>query len=102
MPYKTLKITYPILKKYKYLTPVYQVVRWGKMLSSGKFKNILLNPISAKHINQEQLDSAEKLLDTLKLKIIDQTNCLVYKSYYFNQNMISYKALKQGDKKLNI
>ncbi|MFQ6949629.1 MAG: nucleotidyltransferase family protein [Blautia hansenii] len=69
MPYKTLKITYPILKKYKYLTPVYQVIRWSKMLSSGKFKKYIAELHISKHINQEQLDSAEKLLETLKLKL---------------------------------
>ena len=68
MPYKTLKIKYPILKKHKYLTPVYQVVRWKKMLSSGKFKKYIAELHLSKHINQEQLDSAEKLLEALKLK----------------------------------
>lgn len=68
MPYKALKMKYPILKKHKYLTPVYQVVRWEKMLSSGKFKKNIAELHLSKHINQEQLDSAEKLLEALKLK----------------------------------
>ena len=68
MPYKALKMKYPILKKHKYLTPVYQVVRWEKMLSSGKFKKYIAELHLSKHINQEQLDSAEKLLEALKLK----------------------------------
>lgn len=68
MPYGTLKIKYPILERHKYLTPVYQVVRWGKMLSSGKFKKYIAELHLSKRINQEQLDSAEKLLEALKLK----------------------------------
>lgn len=68
MPYKTLKIKYPILERHKYLTPVYQVVRWGKMLSSGKLKKYISELHLSKHIKQEQLDSAEKLLEALKLK----------------------------------
>ena len=32
MPYDYLKDEYPILKKKKYLTPVYQIVRWMQML----------------------------------------------------------------------
>lgn len=68
MPYKALKMKYPILKKHKYLTPVYQVVRWEKMLSSGKFKKYIAELHLSKHINQEQLDNAEKLLEALKLK----------------------------------
>lgn len=68
MPYKNLKITYPILEKHKYLTPIYQVVRWYKMISSGKLKNYISELHLSKRINQEQLDSAEKLLEALKLK----------------------------------
>lgn len=68
MPYGTLKIKYPILERHKYLTPVYQVVRWGKMLSSGKLKKYISELHLSKRINQEQLDSAEKLLEALKLK----------------------------------
>ena len=54
MPYGTLKIKYPILERHKYLTPVYQVVRWGKMLSSGKFKKYIAELHLSKRINQEQ------------------------------------------------
>lgn len=36
MPYDYLKAEYPILKKHKWLFPVYQVVRWGRMLRSGR------------------------------------------------------------------
>ena len=68
MPYETLKIKYPILERHKYLTPIYQVVRWGKMLSSGKLKKYTAELYLSKHIKQEQLDSAEKLLEALKLK----------------------------------
>ena len=32
MPYSYLKDEYPVLKKHKWLTPWYQVVRWFKML----------------------------------------------------------------------
>lgn len=35
MPYDFLKAEYPILKKHKWLTPVYQVVRWFRMVFSG-------------------------------------------------------------------
>ena len=68
MPYKALKMKYPILERHKYLTPIYQIVRWEKMLSSGKFKKYIAELHLSKHINQEQLDSAEKLLEALKLK----------------------------------
>ena len=35
MPYDFLKAEYPVLHKHKWLTPMYQVVRWGRMLVSG-------------------------------------------------------------------
>lgn len=69
MSYKTLKMKYPILEKHKYLTPIYQMVRCYKALSNGKLKNYISELHLSKHINQEQLDNAEKLLEALKLKI---------------------------------
>lgn len=39
MPYDFLKAEYPILNKHKWLTPVYQVVRWLRMLRSGRLRN---------------------------------------------------------------
>ena len=38
MPYKTICIKYPILKKHPYLTPFYQVRRWFAVLFSGRVK----------------------------------------------------------------
>ncbi|MBO5078603.1 MAG: nucleotidyltransferase family protein [Oscillospiraceae bacterium] len=38
MPYDFLKAEYPILKKHKWLTPVYQVVRWIRMLIDGRLR----------------------------------------------------------------
>ena len=36
MPYEFLKAEYPILKKHKWLMPIYQVVRWVRMLLRGE------------------------------------------------------------------
>ena len=41
MPYAYLKDEYPVLKKYKYLTPVYQVVRWFRLLNKGKMGSVV-------------------------------------------------------------
>lgn len=35
MPYDYLKAEYPVLQKHKWLTPLFQVVRWVRMLFSG-------------------------------------------------------------------
>lgn len=39
-PYKIMKIRYPILKKHKWLLPIYEVIRWGEALFKGKAKNL--------------------------------------------------------------
>lgn len=36
LPYEILKAEYPVLKKHKWLMPVYQIVRWVRMLRQGK------------------------------------------------------------------
>lgn len=36
MPYDFLKAEYPILGKHKWLTPLYQIVRWVRMLRAGR------------------------------------------------------------------
>lgn len=54
MPYKTICIKYPILKKHRWLTPFYQVRRWFAVLFSGRVKeakkeiSVILNTDSEK------------------------------------------------------
>lgn len=38
LPYDRLKYQYPILQKYRFLTPVFEVVRWLKLLFKGGVK----------------------------------------------------------------
>lgn len=37
-PYNVLKEKYPIIKKHPYLTPIYEVKRWGDIVFKGKLK----------------------------------------------------------------
>ena len=68
MPYDYLKAEYPILKKYIWLTPMYQIVRWGRMLSAGKVKRYL-REIRSNILTQNKIrKDAEKLLRQLELK----------------------------------
>ena len=39
-PYELMKIRYPVLKKYKWLLPIYEVVRWFETIFNGKAKNL--------------------------------------------------------------
>ena len=38
IPYDTIKFHYPILQKYRFLTPIMEVRRWGKLIFCGHLK----------------------------------------------------------------
>ena len=65
MPYSYLKDEYPILRKHKYLTPVYQVVRWLRMLRNGGLKNTMrelkANAVSGKEESNAAADLVKHL-----------------------------------------
>jgi hypothetical protein len=67
MPYDYLKAEYPILKKHKWLTPAYQVVRWLRMLFSGHARRTLRELKSNMTVAKEDTASAETLLKELGL-----------------------------------
>lgn len=62
MPYAYLKDEYTVLKKHKWLTPIYQVVRWLRMLSSGGLSNTL-KELEANVVSKEseQMETEELL-----------------------------------------
>ena len=68
MPYEYLKDEYPVLKERKYLTPWYQMVRWGRMLRrkgglGNTVKELKANAVSGKNDG----DAAADLLKHLGL-----------------------------------
>ncbi len=67
MPYDYLKAEYPILQKHKWLTPVYQPVRWVRMLRNGGLKNTTAELKANSANDTESTDSAKRLLDHLGL-----------------------------------
>ncbi len=67
MPYDYLKAEYPVLQKYKWLTPVYQPVRWARMLLGGGLKNTAAEWKANSANDAESTKSAKKLLDHLGL-----------------------------------
>lgn len=67
MPYDYLKAEYPILEKHKWLTPVYQVVRWFRALRRGEWnKRVRELQINA-GVSREAATSAGDLLRHLGL-----------------------------------
>lgn len=67
LPYVFLKHQYPILKKAKYLTPVFWFVRGFEILLSGRFSKAVAELEYNKTINQEQLDNTKQMLSELEL-----------------------------------
>ncbi len=67
LPYDYLKAEYPILQKHKWLTPVYQVVRWLRMLFSGGLKKTAAELKANTANDTAATRSAKQLLDHLGL-----------------------------------
>ncbi len=67
MPYGTLKKRYPILEKHKYLTPVFEIVRWGDMFFKGKTKRRLQELTDIKNVTRESFGEREKMLKGIGL-----------------------------------
>ncbi len=64
MRYDVLKGVFPILKKHKWLTPLFQVVRWFKVIFSGRMgwsmKELMLSGVSTKSDMNETIDFLER------------------------------------------
>lgn len=67
LPYSTIKHYYPILKKHKWLTPVFQMVRWFKLLFKGGMKRSLRELKTNAEISQGEIASTADLLKYLGL-----------------------------------
>ena len=67
MPYDFLKAEYPVLKKHKWLTPVYQVVRWVRMLTGGHLKQTLRELRANAGSRETKIRSVAELLNELGL-----------------------------------
>lgn len=65
MPYESLSILYPVIKKHKILTPFCQILRWfGVVSKSKRIKNEIKNVTS---VSQEQTEGVRSLLNSLGL-----------------------------------
>jgi len=68
LPYDTIKYYYPILQKCKWLLPVYQVVRWCKILFRGGVKRSICELKTNASVSHEEIQSTEALLQHLGLE----------------------------------
>lgn len=67
LPYDVIKYYYPVLKKHKYLTPVFQIARWCKLFFQGKFKTLLWELNKTTTVTTEELSSISDLMNYLGL-----------------------------------
>lgn len=66
-PYEQLKYGYPIIQKHKWLTPVYQVVRWFRVLFKGRAKTSMKELNTNANVTKETQNKTQKLLQDLGL-----------------------------------
>ncbi len=67
LQYDSLKFHYPILQKYRFLTPVMEVRRWGKLIFCGHARRSLKELNYNKNITSEQADETRLFLQKLGL-----------------------------------
>ena len=67
LPYRSMVIAYPVLKKAPWLLPVYWVVRWFKALFGGKTGRLAAEIASANNVSAEQIAQTKDICSRLGL-----------------------------------
>ena len=67
LPYSAMKFRYPVLQKHKWLTPVYQGIRWGQMIGKGKTGKYWEELKTAAAISPEEISTTAELMKYLGL-----------------------------------
>ena len=63
-----LQYAYPVLKKHKWLTPLFWVVRWFRVVFKGKAKSSMKELKTGVQLSQEQTENSKQLLNELGLQ----------------------------------
>ena len=67
LPYSFLKYSYPVLQKHKWLTPVFWVVRWFRLLFGGKVTQSVQELKTSQKVTEADRETARALLRYLEL-----------------------------------
>lgn len=67
IPYDEIKFHYPILQKYRWLTPIMEIRRWGKLIFCGYTKRSLRELQYNSHISMDEAVSMQKFLKNIGL-----------------------------------
>lgn len=68
MPYHQIIVKYPVLKKHKYLIPLFQIVRWVQLLFNGKLRRALTELQMTQVCADNEMKKTEDLLDEIGLR----------------------------------
>ena len=68
VPYDIIRSIYPILNKYKYLTPVFEVVRWIRFLFKGDYKAKVNEVETFNSLSNNEQQEVDKMLKNLGLR----------------------------------
>lgn len=67
IPYDVIRFHYPILQKHRWLTPVMEVRRWGKLIFCGHLKRTVNEMRYNNGISKDEAQSTREFLDALGL-----------------------------------
>lgn len=67
VPYDIIKFHYPILQKYRFLTPVMEVRRWGKLIFCGGAKRSFDELVINKNVSNSEAEKMKEFLDSIGL-----------------------------------
>lgn len=67
LPYDIIKFHYPVLQKYRWLTPMMEVCRWGKLIFGGHLKRTIKELTYNSRISKEDAERTKKFLKELGL-----------------------------------
>ena len=65
--FEVLKGQYPVLKKHPYLMPIFQVVRWFRMIFGGRMKRTVNELKASGKLTKEQVNQTAELLEQIGL-----------------------------------
>lgn len=66
-PFNILKLQFPVLEKHKWLTPVFHVVRWSRLLFGGVFKRSVRELQTTAAVSDDDQATAQALIRHLGL-----------------------------------
>ena len=67
LPYDVIKFLFPVLQRHRWLTPVMEVARWGKIIFDGRMKRSMRELGYNKNISKEESDSISQFLKNIGL-----------------------------------